>query len=379
MPRFRSAVVLYLCLSPLAGWAAAQQAPEMNKKDAVATGNPSSATVIPNLTIEIEKREKISGIPPGTPVIVPTLPLDDGALLVRYIELPTGPPDLSHPPRPDAMNPVLVHVKSAQETNRFDDSYPGLSDVISEGRIAASKNQVVLLVRAITKDEKLNAPDTPPHQFLVFYHLNGSLKKIAAVNLGPTVYAMGVFASGEILIANSTSSGGDSMRMHLSIYDDEGEFEKELFQNNPEITFKNRDMSSHAGEISSIFPYGDNLLTVYRSDKGLRLEELNPSGLLREWNLTLPQATVAFQLIPSDGPYWLVSYMATGQTTASSHRVEGIFEFDKATSEVVGNLTSTSSGILTGAVYQHDGEIVGLLTAPQDYSLQIAEARIGGK
>ena len=377
MLRICSVAVLSACLSLLAGLAASQQKPEATEKivNTMEDGSPRAA--IPNLTIEVEKREKIAGIPPGKPTIAPVLPLADGGMLVRYINMPTGPPD------PDSyhfsFDPVLVRVKSAQETNQFDTSYPGLSGAVSLGKIAVSKDQVVLVVQAVTQEEKRNAPETQPHSFLVFYDLNGSVKKIAPVDVGPNISAIGAFANGEILICDSARAGGNSNRKHLSVYNDKGEFQKELFQDNPDTGLKQGDRSSLPdGQMIAAFPYGDDLLAVYRADKGLLLDELNPSGVAREWDLVLPRETIPFMLIPSDGPFWLVSYEKTGQRVGSSHRVDGIFEFDKATSEVVGNLNSSTPEILMGAVYQRAGEIVGLLNDPKDYSPQFAVARIGG-
>ncbi|KAA6463060.1 hypothetical protein DYQ86_06925 [Acidobacteria bacterium AB60] len=317
-------------------------------------------------------------MPQAMLMIFPTLPVDGGGMLVRNLTLPPGPPDPSH----FRMDPVMVRVKSAQETNRFDNSYPGLSDVDSQGNVAVSKTHVVLLVRAITQDERRNAPETPPHSFLVFYDLNGSLKKIVPVEVGPSVSALGLFGNGEILIADGTSAGAGSVRKHLRLYNDKGEFQKELYVDDPNIDLtKGERFSRPAGDLVGIFPSGDNLLAVFKSDRGVRLQELNSSGVVREWNLVLPQDTAPMQLIPSDGPYWLVSYEKTGQDTGqpTGHHAEGIIEFDKATSEPVANLTSSSPQILVGAVYEHSGEIVGLVNDPQDNSPQIFSARIGGK
>ena len=191
---------------------------------------------------------------------------------------------------------------------------------------------------------------------------------------------MGAFGNGEILIADDTRAGGNSMRKHLRVYNDKGEFQKELFQDDPNVDLKKADRSSSAsGEIIELLPYGDNVLAVYRSGDGLLLDDLNPAGLVREWHLVLPQGDAAFQLVPSNGPYWLVSYEEDGQGSGHSHRVDGIFEFNKATSEIVANLTAPTPGILMGAVYQRDGVIVGLLNDPRDFSPQFAEASIGGK
>jgi len=377
MLRFRSVAVMSVCLGLLAGAAASQEKSETDKKGVDTAGDASPAAAIPNMTIEVDKREKIVGIPPGMPTLAPTLPLEDGGMLVRYVNLPAGAPDPSHP---FSLEPVLVRVKSAQETNRFEDSYPGLSGVTTDGKIAVSKDQVVLLVRAITNDEKLNAPDTPPHSFLAYFELNGRLKKTVPVDVGRGVFAMGAFGNGEILIADDTRAGGNSMRKHLRVYNDKGEFQKELFQDDPNVDLKKADRSSSAsGEIIELLPYGDNVLAVYRSGDGLLLDDLNPAGLVREWHLVLPQGDAAFQLVPSNGPYWLVSYEEDGQGSGHSHRVDGIFEFNKATSEIVANLTAPTPGILMGAVYQRDGVIVGLLNDPRDFSPQFAEASIGGK
>lgn len=378
MLQLRSVAVLSVCLGLSAGLAASQQKPESDQKGADTAGDVPPAAAIPDLTLEVEKREKIAGIPPGMPTLAPTMPLEGGGMLVRYVHLPTGPPDAAHP---FSLDPVMVRVKSAQETNRFDDSYPGLSGVVSDGRIAVSKNQVVLLVHAITNDEKLNAPDTRPHSFLVFYDLDGRLEKIAAVDVGPGVSAMGAFANGEILIAYSTYPGGGSMRRHLSFYDDKGEFQRELYQDNPDIGLKkeHQSFSFPAGRILAVFPYGDNLLVVYKAEKGVLLDELNPAGVVREWDLVLPQGAVSAGLVPSDGPYWLVSYEKAREGTGPAHYVDGIFEFDKATLEVVGNLTSSAPQILMGAVYQHGSEVVELLNDPKDYSAQFAVASIVGK
>jgi len=201
------------------------------------------------------------------------------------------------------------------------------------------------------------------------------------VDVGPGVSAMGAFANGEILIAYSTYPGGGSMRRHLSVYDDKGEFQRELYQDNPDIGLKkeHQSFSFPAGRILAVFPYGDNLLVVYKAEKGVLLDELNPAGVVREWDLVLPQGAVSAGLVPSDGPYWLVSYEKAREGTGPAHYVDGIFEFDKATLEVVGNLTSSAPQILMGAVYQHGSEVVELLNDPKDYSAQFAVASIVGK
>src|ERR1039458_1023835 len=184
MLRFRSMTSLCVFLSLLTGMAASQQKAATDQKAGDTVGGVSPESAVPELTIEVVKRERIAGIPPAMPTLEPTFPLPDGGMLVRIVHLPTTQPDPVHLFKFD---PEMYRIKSAQEINRFDDFYPGLSDVISDGKVAVSKNQVVLLVHAITNDEKRNAPDTPPHQFLVFYDFNGRQQKVAAVDVSPQV------------------------------------------------------------------------------------------------------------------------------------------------------------------------------------------------
>jgi hypothetical protein len=331
------------------------------------------------LAISVEKREKIAGIPAGMPILLPVFPLEDGSFLVRYLKLSAVAPG-SQPvaPSPQDLNPILVRVKSAQEVLPFDSFYPGLVQVTLNGTVAASKNQVVVLLNAITDDEKLNRPQTEPHPFLAFFDLDGRMKKIRPLNVSAAVSAMGIFGNGEILIATSTTAGGNSLRKHLCLYDADARFEKEFYQDNPYI-LKKGDPSAALDTVSEVFSYGDNLLAFRRTNSSVTLSELVPSGVAREWTIKLPKEMEPLQLIPSSGPHWLISYTRSGQEDRGSRRVEGVFEFDKETGELTTKFTSTSPAIFTEIVRWQNNEISGLMNDPGDYSYQLAQARVGGQ
>jgi hypothetical protein len=185
------------------------------------------------------------------------------------------------------------------------------------------------------------------------------LKKTVSLSTERQITQLGLFPNGDVLVSGVSFPRNGGGRKSLEIFNGNGEFQKSLFQDNPDYDVKDvKDFLDASPK--RILPYRKHLLLEYHEGNKVNLKEVNPAGLLYEYTVELPAGYSPMSLISSDGPYWYLLSGKSSGSAGSSIKVDDIFVFDRLTSKMVRHLQGNDSAHLLNTLSITEGELLVL-------------------
>jgi len=249
--------------------------------------------------------------------------------------------------------------------------------------MAVSDSRVVLAVKAVTADEEASGKGVKSHPFLLFFDRKGTFLRSAPIDIDFHIAAIGIFDSGDLLVAGGPSP--DERHRHWVVLDDHGRFLRTL---NPgtegDEDRKPGDTTNLAQTLLTghpqLVPYRGHLLLL-ESNTPYPIKEINEGGEINSTSLNLPKGDSPWQLLPSDGPHWIVVLGRMNDAAAEGLPVGGfnadkIAEFDPATGDLIRYIVPGPNHYPSSLSCQHDGVFTALSTDPKDGSLILETASL---
>jgi hypothetical protein len=221
-----------------------------------------------------------------------------------------------------------------------------------------------------------------PHPFLALFDLDGKLIRTAPIDLkNVSIQALGLFSDGEILVAGYSVFGKSIGQNRLMVFDDQGEFQRDLANPDPDAASSNTQVAGFTRPgVAEVFPHNGNLLLEYNSPNAVTLQEWSPHGMLAEFVLKTPDGMSGARIIPTDGPSWLLTYSLDSEASPKpwmAHE-DGILRFDKQSLLAVGKVRLPTGIGASSIIAEHQGQFTALTANPPDYAYSIRRSARGG-
>lgn len=288
-------------------------------------------------------------------------------------------------------SPILtLHaVKSSQGNTRF--APPGLrgfGDMSTPLRYFAADGEVAMLVIAEHEQVPGQSAAVETSPIVLIYDRKAVFKRYVPVPEGLDVRALGLFESGDLLLAALDEK---THATRLVIVDSTGRVLKELSLFDEDFNGqKNHDELQPASSVTGsdgalatldILPYGQNLLIFPRVTRHAVIE-LNEHGVVRSTSLQLPPGATLATVLSATRNSWKIrtyskSEMRTDEQTGSQYAVlkgGATLEFNPLDGTVRREI-DMPQGSKAKLVCEHDGDYLAIQTDAATGALQILQGK----
>lgn len=288
-------------------------------------------------------------------------------------------------------SPILtLHaVKSAQDDTRFvSPRLQGFGGMSTPLRFFAADREVAMLVIAEHEQAPGQNAAVETSHIILIYDRKGTFKKYAPVPEGLDVRAMGLFESGDLLLAALDEK---THATRLVIMDSTGRIQKELSLFDEDFNGqKNHNelqpVSSITGSDGAfaaldILPYGQNLLIFPRVTRHAVIE-LNEHGVVRSTSLQLPPGATLANALSATRNSWKIrvfskSEIRTDEQTGSQYAVlkgGATLEFNPLDGTIRREIDMPQDS-KAKLVCEHDGDYLAIQTDVANGALQILQGK----
>lgn len=344
----------------------ASQVQKLSQAGASAVGKQAAEVstapdAVPSVVLEFTKSEPIPISLAGQTISGFFSCASDGSVVFELVNF--GSPDKPLP-QPDF---TIFAVQNADHVTRFGFASLGLKRMNPVQTWSVTSGELTAILKAVTPDEETKDNGVKKHLFLVRFNRDGSFNGVHPIEGITDISSMGVFPSGEILVA-----GIDPMRHSLSwkVLDASGAVLREVTPVNgklPKDSVEELLTDDPWSLVPQIVPYQDHLLSVAMGGK--EIVEWNPSGVIRTTRLQIPGDTQTMKFIPSNGRNWLVTFGRKGVAPEGGgpvgFKAAGIGEFDPGTGELLRVFHSESRRNGSTIACVRDGVFQALSTDPE--------------
>jgi hypothetical protein len=317
-----------------------------------------STSTYNQLTLNLSDPEYLDAIPLSPARIGFPIALNDGSFIVVSINQNDQNLTKSHLLDIDnASIDTVWRIKNNKEFNSFSTEYPGLTRVVDLGLVGGSSNEIVNVFMAITQNEKLNQPNVEPHYFIAVHELTGKLKKFSALQTHAAISSIGVFENNDILVIAEDMSSHGIGKWRWMIFNDDGEYQRDLFQNDPTIDLE-KTTTVNDLMVDRVFSRHGHLVIERHRGNGLIMDEVSQAGLLKESILKLPKPYTAMFAVPSDDANWYVVYSNAESDVTGRYSAEGLFKYSGDDLEIITKITCPNTQKLSGLIKITNGEFL---------------------